>query len=383
MTPPATSPGRASAGVLGKGRHDKLLLHGLFLPAPDSDLVLDGLTAGALLKGIGAETLWRGIRSLQADAASGRPAVPTSFVGQRLATMWAGAPPSPIRDQALAAIADQDWTRPPPPELTGLWHAFRNTFAGRLPDHWLARIDHYVEVEAACRDAARLLEAGDYRSAAECAARAPEISAYLGPGALALLAMCTDDAQALQARTIGFLEFTLSHIARVDVATSPAPSAEAEADDDIGALIGQRLDGRIVPGHSLVAACLRVLDVGSPAALLELDGRARPIDDSTLRRWSRGRTFPTPRSLSDFLDALVTERRDAAALRRRLDRVHWASQRLHVLLRLAREVALPHFMPGERATVDDWAAERYAHWRAHWLARGLPRCGHALVMTGD
>lgn len=374
---------RAQAGVLGKGQHDKLRMSGLFLPTFDSDAVLDGLTLGAVMKAAGEEPLWRSMRSMQSDLDAGLLTRPTSKLTRRVQALWEEMPQSAVKDTALEALTGEWWKAPIPADIGGQWGLLKSMAAGDVPGRWTCRLDHYVEVEAECKEATLQLLAGQFRAAADLAASSPVMSQYMNPTALNMLAYASDEERSLDPRFAGFIEFTLSHVARVDVATLTTDLADAR--DDVSGLINPVADTQVEPGRALVQSCIRLLEVSTQAALLRLDARPAPVDESTLKRWGLGQTFPTRQSLTEFLDAVVAGRqgtsvtdRGQTILRRRLDRLQWSAQRLHVLMRLIRQPGLWAYVFHERRP-DDWVRQRYAFWLNHWRAQGLVAYDHHLV----
>ena len=374
---------RAQAGVLGKGQHDKLRMSGLFLPTPDSDAVLDGLTLGAVMREAGEETLWRSIRSMQSDLDARLLTRPTPQLTRRVQALWEDMPESVVKDAAIEAFTGEWWKAPLPADIAGQWGLLKAMAAGDVPGRWTCRLEHYVEVEAACKDATLQILAGQFQAAADLAASSPVVAQYMNPTALKMLAYASDEQRSLDPRFAGFIEFTLSHVARVDVVTMTADLTEAKG--DIAGLINPVADTQVEPSRALVQSCIRLLGVGTQAALLRLDSRTAPVDESTLKRWGLGQTFPTRQSLTGFLDAVVAGRqgssvadRDQAILRRRLDRLQWSAQRLHVLIKLIRQPGLWAYVFHELRP-DDWIRERYAFWLEHWRAQGLVAYDHLLV----
>lgn len=366
MTLPGIKHQRAQAGVLGKGQHDKLRMSGLFLPKFDSDAVLDGLTLGAVMKAAGEETLWRSMRSMQSDLDAGLLTRPTSQLTRRVQALWEDMPESVVKDAAIEAFAGEWWKAPLPADIAGQWGLLKAMAAGDIPGRWTCRLDHYVEVEAACKDATLQILAGQFRAASDLAASSPVMSQYMNPTTLNMLAYASDEQRSLDPRFAGFIEFTLSHVARVDVATMTSDLTDAR--DDISGLINPVANTQVEPGRALVQSCIRLLGVSTQAALLRLDASAAPVDESTLKRWGLGQTFPTRQSLTEFLDAVVTGQqgssgadREQAILRRRLDRLQWSAQRLHVLMRLIRQPGLWAYIFHELRP-DDWVRERYVFW---------------------
>ncbi len=383
MTTAKNRPERATSGVLGKGQHDKLRFSGLFLPTVESDAVLDGMTLGAVMKAAGEESLWRSIRSMQSEVDAGRLTPPTRKLTQRVQSLWKDLPESPVREAAIEVLSGEWWNAAIPSEISGQWGLLKAIAAGDVPSRWACRLDHYVDVEVKCQAATALCHLGDYQAAADFASKSPELSRYLNSTSLGMLAVARSDDQSLDPNFAGFIEFTLSHVARVDVATAPAGLTEASG--DIAGLLEQTFDSKVDPGRAFVQTCIRVMAVSSQAALLRLDGRADPIDERTLKRWGLGQTFPTPSSLTAFLDAVVegqraltSPSRDDQLLRRRLDRVQWAAQRLHVLMRLAHQPGLWAYVFREMRP-DEWVQVRYRYWLDHWRGQGLAVCAHALV----
>ncbi len=363
-----TKPVPASKGIYGRGHHDKPRLHGLFLPSVESDALFDGRSAGAAWKAHGKESFWKRTRALmQAAAADPQRAVPPQYL-RSFATLMGELPATPVRDEILRLAAAYRPGEPPPvipPEIAGPWSGLRAMAGDELTAGTMARLDHYVEVECASARAVEAAQPIGYRRLAALVAADADLQPYWNATALDWLAFSLTEAQSEAPRSAAFLEFMLSHIARMDVVT------RGDGDhDDIAALLDAPATRPVEPGAALIRRLQMAFGVRKRTALVALDGRDDFVDERTVTRWASADSFPSNETLGGFLDAALLSAKADAHLALRIDRLHWAAQRLHYLMATLRQPGLASFHH-DNLGPDAWARTRYEFWRGHWAARDL------------
>lgn len=260
----------------------------------------------------------------------------------------------------------------------GLWAAFRaGCKAGNVDPLSLVLIDHCVEVEEASCTADALLAAGSYAEAAQHIGSNPALQDYFQVGALRRLAGATSQSEALSPRAAGWCEFMLAQVARMDLAFMDA--GRKDANEDFSHLLDFDTQSPCKPGSALVRWLKGQFAVTSLHALLGLD-HSNCIDESTLKRWSSGREFPSQKTLGSFVRSIAStlpeDRRSQL-----LDEAGahaWAARRLNKILEVAEwlfhlvaedRLASPPFLVGNSAS--QWARQRYTFWLQHWRARKL------------
>ena len=190
------------------------------------------------------------------------------------------------------------------------------------------------------------------------------------------LAAATDATGALPARAAGLCEFLLGQIARFDITLSAV--GYKRPNEDFSHLL-TRSGGKHAcrPGVALMRWLKMRLGKQTTESLLALDSRRQIWDESTLKRWSSGREFPSEISLESFINSVARSlpEEDRGALLKDAGMQFWASRRLHKTLKIAKfcffqgadsSYLEKQFLNNE--SVDQWARQRYDYWLQHWRA---------------
>ena len=360
---------------LFRGQPTKLYFCSLILLDPKSALKLDEKSMRGLFGEIkGGESLLRGI---ERGTKLRRPISGTLRRGFR--ALFASNVASPLVNTILKAL-DGDARASKDLDGLGHWAMYRAGCAAALPDDIsLTPLDHCIEVENASRGADDCLARNEYAEAAQCVVSTPELAIYFHKGALQSLASATNPTEALSARAAGLCEFLLGDVARLDVALFRSRGQEEIR--YFGHLLGSDGEDECQPGAALVRWLKARTEATTLESLLDLDLGGRALDESTLKRWSGGREFPSEKSLVRFMQSIARSLSQAERDKFQADSYaqFFAARRLHKTLEIAQVFFTENSEAsavGERLLSGDslglWARQRYDFWLQHWRALASP-----------
>lgn len=246
----------------------------------------------------------------------------------------------------------------------------------RVPD--LIEAKHNAAIEASSRLLDSYLRDGDFPGAASTWAAQPEIMCYVTPFGLKWLTRCESLEEALLTQAVGLFDAQISMLAKVD--------AELLANADprflrLTDMVGP--SGEVHSGATYLRWVMSRVGVQTLEQLLKLANEGTvagidPLDITTLKRWSCGRSFPTETKVIQLLSALrraLTERGiPPTGHEEEHYTVFWLVRRLDRQARLMKRLARPKelfYMEGgrygfldllEATSVDDWLRSRVRHW---------------------
>jgi len=354
-----------------RGRPKPLELCSVFLLMPASDLLIDGISFRAGFKSIGSESLFRSLEKVRRQG-EGRPAL---RLVARLVHLLGARQSVPLLGVIRGALSGDEAAKRAADEL-GFWECLNAGFSNSVHPLRSASAIHYVSVEARCKGAFLSLLRADFRGAAEQLAADQVASMYMSPAALRHLASATSQNEALPARVAGMCDFLIANAALAEGALRHR-DAVVQHGGDFAALLSGDQGEPCRPGRALVHALMREFNVRSLNALLSLD-LSETLDDSTLKRWSSGREFPSELFLG-FAASLFSQHLEETAAELALDVLshrYWAARRLQRVLDIGRRLhwsgsstRLPSGWTAllqEEAAPDDWCRLRFSHWQLHW-----------------
>ena len=353
-----------------------LRLSSLILLGPDEMLKMDDQSMSRICKIAGLESLFKGAEQVRRDPSQ---TVPSALQASLLSALDGFEAPhvKPFLQKLRRAIeGDADAQG----ELAdvGAWQVWRIACAESSEEEKLL-IDHFVEVEVASRDADACMAKSGWEEAAQLVRRDPLLGMYLGECARDFLAAASSPEQALPARVAGLLEVLLAQIARLDAWRQVRHAWH------LGFRLLLQGNGGVSagPGRALMRWLKDKAQARTLAQLVPNDGQCDLVSESTLKRWSSGKTFPAESQFREVverrLEFVDKELRDELLVQARW--MFFVARRLDKILRLA-EVLFEAPLPGSpapnswgRALLDGdsalgWARKRYDIWLDHWTSQG-------------
>lgn len=331
---------------------------------------LEGLSLRELTKAAGVERLARIHEALNQTRTPAEDQALLRSVKRQLAAVL--PPYEPLRAELTQALTDQ----PGPLAAMGVvgeWTAFRHGLAGHANPRQCICIDHAAELELASQAAWQALSQGNHGRAARLVARQPLLHLYANDTAIKLLGAALAPADTALPRLAMFCEFLLAQLARVQVQTAFAHFG----DKDLGFARLLRADGKgpCRPGRTLMQWTMQRLGFTSQAQWLGAVGRvAHAVDETTLKRWCSGNTFPTSKKLGSLVVAAVRQGSEATQAKEDelavFEAWFWAARRVDHLQRLVNHILPslpqhPRLLWGHPST-DAWLRERLDAWCRHW-----------------
>jgi hypothetical protein len=262
----------------------------------------------------------------------------------------------------------------------GQWETFRGGFSSSIKGGLCVWIDQLVEIEKASRSVDLHLAKGEFAQAASLAGESLALRPYLSAAATAWLGCATNDKEALPARVTGLCEVLMSQIARVEWLSADLPNFAG----GFAHLTQFDVGKPCKPGRQFFAWIKRVLRIKTLAEFqIQATRNGVPvIDESTIKRWSSGREFPSTTKLDRLITALNAHRAVNGMEPVPSDRIfaqYWAARRLQKLLNLARLLwAADDLAQGSNrpwssmmgyASAEAWVQARYPFWQDHWSRR--------------
>ena len=352
---------------LTRGRPSPLRLSNVFLPSVADWMKLEGLTLRELTKASGVERL---ARIHEALIQTGTPADDQALLRSLKRLLAITLPP----DETLRADLTQAMTGQPRALLSigviGEWTAFRHGLAGHANPRQCICIDHAAELELASQVAWKDLVQGNRGGAARLVARHPELRLYASDTAIRLLGEAQSLEETALPRLAMVCEFLLAQVARVQVQTDLAHRGER----DLG--FARLLQVRPCrPGRALMQWSMQRLGFRSQAQWLgAVDHVTHAVDESTLKRWCSGHSFPTSNKLGPLIVAAVRQGTEATQAKEDelavFEAWFWAARRFAQLVILVNRAlpCLPQHpqLLWSHQTADAWLHARLAHWCRHW-----------------
>lgn len=373
---------------LKPGRPALWKLSGLMLPDFPLLLNMDGLSLNGIAKETGMESLIKRAEMLTRDpeVQDGgwvqEPAVEKKvrsiFAVIRGHGLLKGLPDY---DSDLTAAMDGDQDARDRLDAMGTWQLSERMYS---TDCWMkASAVHCAEVERASQRAIQLLQDKDYGGLADEIAANVTLRTYFTPVAVDEMRRVVSDEQALVVRAAGLCEFLLAQVARLACLTINYRNDESLR-ESYQRFLKPGQDGRVNPGRAFFQCFKEAVGAKSIGHILALaamhstkqDG---PLpNDTTLKRWSCGQSFPSEKAFRGLLRQLACVWNDRELLSDRSKRIvaqYCVARRLDALLDLVQSLTgkrlqanVPHpFMSLLGATkVDEWIIIGYEKWLAHW-----------------
>lgn len=266
-------------------------------------------------------------------------------------------------------------------DALGYWELASRAFVN---DDWLkASAVHCAELERASQTAYERLRQSDFVGAAHEIQSNPLLSTHFTATGLYVLRRVQLPEQALIIRAAGLCEFLLAQAARLSWVTIDFLD-DASLLDAFQELLDRGESGCVNPGRAFFRFFLREAGAQSIGSLLSsaaphiAEADLAMPNESTLKRWSCGKVFPSERALLALLRPLARNWDDKelkSQRSRRIGAVYFVARRIENLSRLAQSLLIqpggPHKEPAlllllECATVDEWIASGYWKWLTHW-----------------
>lgn len=357
---------------------------------PDLDLLLtmDGLSRSGIAKEVKMVSLMKRADILLKWLDTQPPSQEfTPAAAKQMQRLWTGmreqglldAIPDFDRDFSAALAGDQ--TAIASLGKTSLWQFAEAVFPRA---NWLGEsAAHCAEVERASQMALLLLRAGDHAALANEIETNSTLCLYFKPKALILLRSALSAEQVLAVRILALCEFLLGQWVRLASVWATHLSDEALIDTQ-RALLAVSPDGLINPGRAFFQWFKNELGAKTIAHILELaqlqskDPTDKWLDESTLKRWSSGRVFPSDKAFKELLKHLASGwgDRDLRTLRtRRIVAHYFLARRLDTLMdfvqclmptRPAKQLDASLFTLLEAPTMNEWLGTGFEKWLTHW-----------------
>lgn len=242
----------------------------------------------------------------------------------------------------------------------------------------LVEARHNAAIEASSKHLDRCLYDGDFPGAASAWAAQPELKCFVTPLGLKWLNRCKSLEEALLTRMVGLFDAQICMLAKVD--------AELLANADprflrLSDMVGH--SGEVHSGAIYLRWVMSCVGAQTLAKLLDLANKGTtdgmdPLDMTTLKRWSCGRSFPTEARVIQLLSALRQALAEKGIRPTGHEEEHftffWLARRLDRQARMMKWLARPKelfVMEGTRyglldlleaTSVDDWLRSRAKHW---------------------
>jgi hypothetical protein len=368
---------------------------------PDLDLLLnmDGLSLSGIAREMNMVSLVKRADTILKQLDAQPPGSETSLaVFKQLQSLWGAmrrlglleAIPDFDRDMVAAMAGSQ--SAQVKLAATGYWQ-FAETVFPR--DTWVGEsAAHCAEVERESQSALQLLRVEDYAGLA-CEIEANStLSQYFKPVAVARLRTAVSVSHALAPRASALCELFLSLWVRLTCVCAKHFSDDSLIDTQ-RALLKVTADGQIKPGQAFFQWLKNELGAKTMAHILELaqlqsrDASDKWPDESTLKRWSCGRVFPSERAFKALLGHLACGWGDREMRTRQSLRIvahYFLARRLDALIDLVQCLMPTH--PGAQAnspfldmleaqTLEEWLCTGFEKWLTHWresaaMSTGLP-----------
>jgi hypothetical protein len=242
----------------------------------------------------------------------------------------------------------------------------------------LVEARHNAAIEASSKHLDRCLYDGDFPAAASTWEAQPELKCFVTPLGLKWLTRCESLEEALLTRMVGLFDAQIYMLAKVDaeLLANAAPRFLR-----LSEMVGH--SGEVHSGAIYLRWVMSRIGVQTLEQLMTLanegdEDRSDPLDMTTLKRWSCGRSFPTEAKVIQLFSAL----RQALAAKGTRPTGHeeehytvfWLARRLDRQARMMKWLARPKelfVMEGTRyglldlleaTSVDDWLRSRAKHW---------------------
>lgn len=203
--------------------------------------------------------------------------------------------------------------------------------------------DEYVRIEAESKTADAALNDGDFRRVADLVQNNSSLSQYWSDAALQCLASATTHDQTLRPRLQAWLQLQVDVLAKWSMLEQIALQAQHHCGSLEYLLNELRTDGSAAPGALWLRAMRRLTKAESLAKMLEQIRYKTNLSDlpsgATIKRWSRGSTFPMPSpKLEKFVErvcsraAIADKNVESGEVSQSAWCYHWAASRLDSIL---------------------------------------------------